>query len=308
MTKRSVGVLILAGLVFTGGCQTTLQSLVLRPSETFRMTPADFGLSFEGKSIPGKENTEISIWHVKAVGERKGIVVIVPGNDANKGRYAIGLPVFVEAGWDVILMDYEGFGESTGAPSFDGLIRSTFTVVDYAKTLDDTVVGFGVSLGTAVLARVAAERDFTAVIFESFTDVWSEPSLFAGRHLFSSPVWAAADAIAALSTTQDYNSRHWITLVTEPKLFLHSPDDNVTPYDGAWQLFKLAPQPKHFFVTQGEHALQLFIDPVMYREIVSGWLDGITQADPILNQRFQEILDTEVRATLEELGFAPAAP
>jgi hypothetical protein len=294
-------------LLLTAGCGSVLESLILRPSPTIRRTPADFGYAYETKSLRSRAgNGQISIWHVKTPSPRKGTIVLIPGNDSNKGRYTLGLPVFIEDGWDVVLMDYAGFGESDGEPTLLGLIDSARDVLQYAVSQDDNVVGYGVSLGTSVLFRVASEFQLRAAVFESAMDLWSEASLFAGRHLFESPVWAGSDLIAALSTSENYNSRHWVTRITCPKLFLHSPDDNVTPFPGAWELFTLSPQPKHFFVTQGEHALQLFLDPVMYRSVVGGWLDGVIGHDPILNEHFQELLDTEIRVTLEELGFTAA--
>ena len=286
----------------TIGCSGSLDMFILRPTKVMRTTPADFGFDSKTVNLP-TEDGHITIWHVPTAAARKGILVIVPGNDANKSRYTSGLPIFVDDGWDVILMDYEGFGESTGTASFEGLIESTNVVMDYAFAQDDVVVGLGVSLGTPVLVRVAADYDFTACIFESTINLWEEVTLFSERNLFASPLSAAADGFTTLSTPFDYNTKHWITLVEEPKLFLHSPDDSVTPLRGAWEIFELAPQPKHMFMTQGEHALQVFIDPVLYRSVLNGWLDGVLGNDPVLTAQFQAFFDAEVEAALGELGL-----
>lgn len=281
-----------------------LETFVLRPSFEIKSTPADFGYDADKLALPMSDGGEISIWHVRTPVEKKGIIVVVPGNDANKSRYTNGLPIFADDGWDLILMDYEGYGESSGTATFHGLIASTRVAMEYAKSQDDVVVGYGVSLGTSVLARVAADMDITACVFESTTDLWSEPSLFLDYHVMDSPFWIPLDAIAALGSTEDFDLKHWITLVDEPKLFLHTPDDNVTPFEGAWEVFKLAPQPKHMFVTQGDHAEQLFIDPVLYRTVVNGWLNGVLENDPILNEQFQQFLQEQVQTSLEGLGLA----
>lgn len=286
--------MMIAGLAACG----SLDDLVLRPSETIRLTPADFGFDTDAVALPTREDGQVSIWHVRTPSDRKGTLVIVPGNDANKSRYTPGIPIFVNDGWDVILMDYEGFGQSTGIASFDGLFESTRTVFEYAMAQDDVVVGYGISLGTAVLARVAADIDLAACVFESTTNVWESPTLFAERHGFNSPLMMVANAVASLGSTPDFDIKHWITLVQEPKLFLHSPDDNVTPFEGAWDVYELAPQPKHMFVTQGEHATQLFLDPVLYRDVVNGWLDGVLGQDPVLTAEFDAILQDEVQAAL----------
>lgn len=292
-------------LVCLPGCGF-LETFVLRPSFEINSTPADFGFEADTMRLALPDGGEISIWHVRTTAEKKGILVVVPGNDANKSRYTNGLPLFADDGWDLILMDYQGYGESSGTATFDGLIESTRVAMEYALSQDEVVVGYGVSLGTSVLARVAADIEITACIFESTTDLWAEASLFLTHHLGPSPAWATFDAIAALGSTEDFDLKRWITQVEEPKLFLHAPGDNVTPFEGAWEVFKLAPQPKHMFVTQGDHALQLFLDPVLYRTVVNGWLNGILQNDPILNEQFQQFLEQQVQTSLEGLGFARA--
>lgn len=300
---KTVPVLLKTLLILSvSGCGV-LDSLILRPSPNIRLTPDKFGFKASTLKLPMPDGGEISIWHVQAAGERKGTLVIIPGNDANKSRYTAALPIFAETGWDVILMDYPGFGESTGAASFEGVMASARVVMEHALAQDDVVVGYGISLGTPVLARVAADLDLSACVFESTINIWNEPSLFLAAHGLPSPLAAVGDAIAAIGTSPDWEIKHWITLVTEPKLFLHSPDDSVTPFAGAWEVFQLAPQPKHLFATQGEHATQVFLDPVLCRNVVNGWLDGVLNRDPALADQFHQILQDETQAARAQLGL-----
>lgn len=63
---------------------------------------------------------------------------------------------------NVIAIDYRGYGDSTGTPSEDGLLRDAETVWDFvnahAMTVDTaegkTVMVVGHSLGTAVSSRL----------------------------------------------------------------------------------------------------------------------------------------------------------
>ncbi len=297
---------VCCGLLMCGmlaGCDGALDALVLRPDGNIRMTPADFDYQASKLDLPHKGEGHISIWHVPTTVERKGILVVVPGNDANKGRYTPGLPLFVDHGWDVILMDYEGYGESSGTATFDGLFASARTVLDYAFGQSDVVVGYSFSMGSPVLTRMAADYDFTAVIFESYLDFWRESTLFAERHLGAGEFFGFADAIAMAGSGEDFDARRWIAQVQEPKLFIHSPQDSITPFDGAWDVYEASPAPKHFFVTEGDHANQLFLDPVLYRSVVNGWLDGVLQRDPVLNERFQQVLQEELQYSLGVFGL-----
>jgi hypothetical protein len=196
-----------------------------------------------------------------------------------------------------------GFGESGGTPSLQGVVDSARIVFDYALSQDDVVVGFGVSLGAPILARIAADIDLAACIFESTINIWEEPALILDRHNLGSPLALIANLFAALSTPEAYDTKRWMALVTEPKLFLHSPDDNVTPFQGAWELFDIAPAPKQLITTQGEHATAVFLDPVLYRETANGWLNGALTDDPELDQQFSDLLQSEVQAALDDLGL-----
>ena len=300
--KRMALVLSLCTLVCVIGCGV-LESLILRPSPVIRNTPEDFGFKFDALMLTMDDDVQISIWHAHTTQPRKGIIVVVPGNDANKSRYTAALPIFGNDGWDLVLMDYAGFGESGGTASLQGLVDSTRIVFDYAFSQDDVVVGFGISLGAPVLARIAADTDLSACMFESTINIWEEATLFLEHNNLGSPLTPIADAVAALSTPEAYDTKRWIALITEPKLFLHSPDDNVTPFQGAWELFQIAPAPKQIVTTQGEHGTAVFLDPVLYRETANGWLNGALSDDPELDQQFSDLLQGEVQAALDDFGL-----
>lgn len=293
----------LFGLIAVTGCGVSLDPVILRPSSTFRLIPTDLQYPYDEMMLPVKGGSQVSVWHVHAVGTPLGVVVIVPGNDENKGRYSLVLPIFVDKGWDVVLYDYPGFGASPGPATLGGLLDNTRAAFDYAFEQDDVVVGCGVSLGTAVLARIAPEYKLTGCIFESTTNLWEISSQFLTYHHAFEALGGIADLVTSAGTSPDFDFKRWIVEVKAPKLFLHSPDDSVTPFTMAWEIFKLAPQPKHLIATQADHAMQVFIDPIMYRSLINGWLDGVLKRDPFKFEGYQGLLDTELRKTLEAYGL-----
>jgi len=293
--------LIAAGVC---GCGDTLQSLVLRPSKEIRRTPEEFGFTYETLTLTDENGTPISAWRVPTTSETKlGTIVVVPGNDANKGRYTVGLQFFVDFGWDVILFDYQGFGESGGAATFDGLITSTRAVFKHATENDSVVAGLGISLGAPVLIRMAAEFDLAAIVMDGTVNIWEITTQWTDSHGLGNDLFGIGNAVAALSSTEDFDTVRWVAQVTEPKLFVHSMADNVAPFEGALDLYRAAPSPKHFFIVEGEHATAQFFDPGLYRNIINAWLTSIVLHDEEFTQQYLAILDEEVRATLLELGL-----
>lgn len=297
--------LLLAAMPVAPGCGIQLDPILLAPSAPFRLTPSSLHYPCDATMLPTNDGGAVSVWRVRAMGSPKGTVVIMPGADANKGRYSLLLPIFVDKGWNVVLYDYPGFGDSPGPASLAGLLSSTRCVLDDARAHDQVVVGYGVSLGADVLARVAAEYDLAACIFESPGNLWEIGSDLMTFNHIPPPFGNLADGVIQVNTSEDFDMKRWITKVKGPKLFLHSPDDSLTPWEKTWALFKLAPQPKHIIATRGDHAQQLFEDPNLYRSLINGWLDGVLKLDPIQNSGFQQLLDEEIRATLEEYGLAP---
>jgi uncharacterized protein len=287
------------------GCNLQLDSILLKPSPTFRLVPTDLQCPFEAKVLTGANDVTVSAWYVKAGGTSKGCVVIMPGADANKGRYSLLLPIFVDKGWDVVLYDYPGFGDSPGPATFAGVMDGTRTVLDFAFAQHDVVVGFGVSMGTGVLARMAVDYPLAACIFESAGNLRQIGSDLLAYNHAPAELGALADLVIAANTSDDFDMKRWVQEVTAPKLFLHSPEDSLTPWERVWEIFKLAPQPKHLIATQGDHAEQVFVDPALYRSLINGWLDGVLKLDLIQIQGYQQLLDDELRATYLDYGLTP---
>jgi len=73
--------------------------------------------------------------------------------------------------WSLLLVNYRGFGQSTGKPSEDALFRDALHLYDmFASRKDvskDSIVAMGWSLGTGVAVYLASERPAKGVILAS---------------------------------------------------------------------------------------------------------------------------------------------
>lgn len=71
-------------------------------------------------------------------------------------------------GYNLMIIDYPGYGLSEGKPSDESMFKSALTVYDYATTLDsvnkDRIVVLGFSIGTGVASYVASQRDVNGLI------------------------------------------------------------------------------------------------------------------------------------------------
>lgn len=138
-----------------------------------------------------------------------------------------------ELGWNLVLVSYRGYDDSTGSPSADALLRDAVAVHDAVATRPDVdrnhVIAWGSSLGSGLAARVARERDLAGTIL-------------AAPYARLSDI--AADAYPWLPVRwlfrHEIDTLHDAPAINEPLLVVHGSDDTLIPPDhgrrivGAW--------------------------------------------------------------------------
>ena len=149
-------------------------------------------------------------------------------------------------GLNVLIIDYRGYGRSTGKPSEQGLYRDAEAAWHYltrSRGIDaKEIVLFGRSMGGAVATWLAAETQPAAVIVEStFTSV---PDMAAKLYPLL-PV--------RLLARLDFNAQENIRRVESPVLILHSRDDEIVPFEHARSLYEAAHEPKRLVELRGGH-------------------------------------------------------
>lgn len=165
------------------------------------------------------------------------------GNAGNiTGRYNV-VRNLMELSVAVFIIDYRGYGRSEGSPSEQGLYTDARAAWDYLtgtrKISGRNIVIFGDSLGGAVAVDLATKVDAAGLIvqssFTSISDVAAHLMPLFPRFL--------------LRTKMD--SINKIGRVRVPKLFIHSPADEMIPYGLGVKLYDAAPDPKQFYEVRG---------------------------------------------------------
>jgi len=76
--------------------------------------------------------------------------------------------ILQENGFDVLLVEYRGYGGSDGEPSSEAFLKDSLAVYDWYKSDDnDWMFLYGHSLGTGVAAYVSANRPVTSLVLEA---------------------------------------------------------------------------------------------------------------------------------------------
>ena len=129
--------------------------------------PSQFGMTdFEELMIPTPDGEKLSAFYIRAPNKhaQKNITVLMfHGNAGNIGHRVPIARMFVQQmGVSVFMLEYRGYGLSTGSPDEAGLMIDAQTAYDYlrrrAETRDNDIVVFGQSLGGAVSVQLVAKN------------------------------------------------------------------------------------------------------------------------------------------------------
>ncbi len=211
---------------------------------TVAVTPLAYGLEFETHRIGTKDGERLHAWWVP-VGNARGTVLVLHGNAGNISHRVDYLRMFHRLGYASLIVDYRGYGESSGSPSEEGTYRDADSAWRWLMSrgiAPKDIVILGESLGGAVAAWLAARTTPRAlVLVSSFTSV---PDLGAQVYPFL-PV--------RLLSRFSYDTRGALRRVEAPVLVAHSRDDDIVPYSHGLALFAAANEPKQFLEMRGGH-------------------------------------------------------
>jgi len=195
-----------------------------------------------------------------------GVVLFLHGNAGNISHRLDSIEIFHQLGLDVLIIDYRGYGESTGSPGEAGTYTDAQTAWDYLVgergIAPGRIVVFGRSLGGAVASWLAARTTPAAVILEScFT---SGPDMAARLYPFLP---------ARLITRLKYPVREYVTHISSPLLVVHSQQDEIIPFDMGETIFAAAPEPKEMLVISGDHNGGFLLNRERYQATINAFLE-----------------------------------
>ena len=244
MMSRRLGC-VLAVLVGAGGFVLLLRSLeaslIYFPIREYALLPGDLGLPAEALSLQARGGERLAGWWIH--GRGRTALLYFHGNGGNASHRLERTKLLVEGlGLDVCLVDYRGYGQSTGRPDEQGLYADGEAIWDAAAArgfTPDRIVLFGESLGCAVAIETAIRRGCAGVILET---PFASVAAMARRYYPFVPPF--------LIRTR-YDNEAKIAAVTAPKLIVAAERDDVVPPEHATRLFETAREPKVFYSIRG---------------------------------------------------------
>jgi len=208
-------------------------------------TPQSYGLKFEAVEIRTTDGETLQAWWVPAE-DARGTVLFFHGNAGNISHRLDYLLMFNRLRHSTLIVDYRGYGKSTGTPSEEGTYRDAEAAWDYLRNAQsvspqDLVIA-GESLGGGVASWLATKvRPRAVLLYSTFTSV---ADLGAQIYWFL-PV--------RLMSRIGYENLGNLKRIHAPVFIAHSRDDDVVPYAHGRKLFEAAGEPKEFLELRGGH-------------------------------------------------------
>ena len=221
------------------------EKLIFLPTQLPKDYEYSFPHEFEEIFMDTPDGASLNALHFK-VDKPKGLIMYFHGNAGDLSRWGIVTSAFVDLGYDVLVMDYRGYGKSTGERSEKALYEDAQRFYDLAKELhkEDEIIVYGRSLGSGIATHLASNNNPKKLILE--TPYYSLVDVAQDRF-----------PILPVKSIMKYrmNSFEYIQKVQAPIRIFHGTEDKVVPYESGDRLYKciLHSNKKLYTIPNGEH-------------------------------------------------------
>lgn len=264
MKRLKIILLVLLGIYVLGG--VALYYLQERFIFLDKTLPADYEFEFPTKfseiNLAAPDGANLHALHFR-VNEPKGVIVYYHGNAGTLHRWGEVVQYHVGLSYDVVVMDYRGYGKSTGERTQASMLADAQQFYDYTLEhyTEDQITVYGRSLGTGLATYVASKNEPKRLILETpYHDLKS----LAQRYY---PIFPVGIALRFNFKSNEYAQR-----VDCPIYIFHGTEDEVVPYRHGKRLYEAIPAGKAEFFTILEGAHKNLIEFEEFRRAVEGVL------------------------------------
>jgi len=222
-----------------------------------------FEQEFEEINLKHPDGAVLNAIHFK-LSEPNGIIIYFHGNAGTLERWGEITSYFTQFNYEVLVMDYRGYGKSTGKLSESALNEDAQLFYQYALDhfQEDEIIVYGRSLGTGIATYIASQNNPAKLILETpylnLTDV-------ANKRFPLIPM----DKLLKYK----FPSNEYIKNVDCPVTIFHGTSDNVVAYESGRALSDLVPDEQLDFITVQDGAHKNLIKFAAYKDGIKNTLN-----------------------------------
>lgn len=241
---------------------------VFQPTRRFDASPEILGRPWENVELVAADGVRLHGWFFPAdptSTNRHLALLHCHGNGGNISHRLPAADQWLQAGLNVLLLDYRGYGQSAGRPSEAGTYLDAQAACQWLVQRGfshDRVIALGESLGGGVVTELARREPLGGLVLQStFTSLTD-----AGAELFP---WLPVRLLSRIR----YPSRERLAGLSLPVLVLHSRQDTLIPFHHGERLFAAAREPKLLGEIAGDHNDAFDADRGEYLRAVRAFLE-----------------------------------
>ncbi len=271
--RRLLGAISGVGALYLAACGymwATQVEHVFEPTPTLQTNPARMGMAYQSVHVPVANGAGMldGFW-VPSPQSNAPTILYFHGNYRNIGNNLEHTLHLHQLGYNVLLVDYRGFGRSTGAvkPSETQVYEDAEAAWQYLTNVRGVPANqafiYGHSLGGGIAINLAVHHPEAAGLLtdSTFTSMVAMGKLNYG--------FLPVDLILH----QRFESLQKVAQLKLPVLFIHGTWDKKIPVEMAKQLYAAAPQPKSLLLIEGgEHNNVGSIGWVEYQSAVTAFV------------------------------------
>lgn len=171
LQRRSIlFVLLINTLLFTN-------AYAIKPQREYTAKPDVIGITYQEYKIKVNDSIALNSWACLQDDLKKPFIIISGGDAGNMANSLGQAKALYESGYNVILYDYRGFGESSDFKINPAMMYYNEFAEDLLKTIDfvkakfkpNSIVLYGLSMGT-IVSRINIDHDkaIKGLILDSF--------------------------------------------------------------------------------------------------------------------------------------------
>lgn len=216
-------------------------SLIFYPSNIFLSSPVEEKIPHEEVFIETSDGEKLYGYFFPSSEKTQKTMLYLHGNGDNIGGWypaPVGIQKHVPI--NALLVDYRGYGKSTGIPTVEGVIKDAFAMYEYLlwrgyKAEDISV--YGRSLGGAIALEIASTKKIQSVVLQSTFTSLKEiakdlypmfPNIFIKNHFL--------------------NTINLIQNIKVPIFISHGSSDELIPVKHSYRLYEKANEPKKLLI------------------------------------------------------------
>ncbi len=266
----------LALLLCLGGCS----QLLFYPERALPITPEKAQLAYRDITLTAADGTRLNAWFLPAKPgvPVKGTVLHLHGNGGNMAWHLGGSWWLPEQGYQVLLLDYRGYGLSQGEPGIPAIYQDIDAAFDWLNKAPEVqgkpLVVLGQSIGGALGIHYLAEHPqqrarLKALVLDGVPASYRDVARYSLSNSWL--LWPIKRPLSWVIPDGDSAINSIGKLKGTPILLFHSLDDTLIPLSNGLTLYKAAPLPRVLQLTRGPH-VQTFADPT-WRQVMIRYLE-----------------------------------